>query len=423
MNDLQTALAIANNELPSPQLFGNTALFALRITGTGAAYREKWGEFVYRDPANYLNDDFLQRCNGLPVIFNHPDTETLNSDNFAEHIIGTIVYAYLKDNEVWGIARVYDANAVISMIDDRLSTSPTFVLSTDNQHRLNLDGMTVLVEGKPDLLDHVAVCKTGVWDKEQQPNGILINNEELKMDEETNPDLETKADSDAPATPPQAPTQQAVASDDSVTMAKADVDRILSLIGQQQQLTEQQMHELNELKTALGGTQEAVATTADATEAAKNETATRLSAIEEKMKEPQELNDTEKAEVADAEKEAEKVAQAFGDSVHSAMRGESPDSYKKRLAKLYQKNSGMYANVNLDAIADKTALGIAFKQICADSLEAAERMPRNSGRGSWVSKQDRYGRLSERVVGMDDKNAFSEFRAKGKAVELILGVR
>ena len=421
MNDTQTALAIANNELPSPQIFGNTALFALRITGTGAAYREKWGEYVYRDPANYLNDEFLKRCNGLPVIFNHPDTDTqtLNSDNFADHIIGTIVHAYIVDNEVWGIARIYDANAVLSIIDDELSTSPTFVLSAENQKRLNLDGLTVLVEGKPDILDHVAVCKSGVWDKEKEPTGILINNEVLKMD--GNPDLETPAaDSDIPAAPETtAPVQKVAADDGSVSVAKEDLDRLLALIGQQQQLTEQQLHELNELKTALGGTQEAVAAQADANETAKGEMSGRLAAIEDKMKEPAELTDNEKAEVADAENESAKVAQAFGDDVRPAMRGEKPASYIRRISKLYQGNSQTYKGVNLDAIGDNVALGIAFKQICADSVTAASRMPRNDGKGVWSMNTDQWGRKSERVQGMDDKNSFAEFRIPARNGEFI----
>ena len=44
------AQAVANGELPSPQQFENIWLFAIRITGTGVAYRSAIDELVYRRP-------------------------------------------------------------------------------------------------------------------------------------------------------------------------------------------------------------------------------------------------------------------------------------------------------------------------------------------------------------------------------------
>jgi hypothetical protein len=132
----------------------------------------------------------------------------------------------------------------------------------------------------------------------------------------------------------------------------------------------------------------------------------------------EELKDEEKAEVADAEQCAEKVTQAFGDSVKHAMRGEHPDAFKRRFSKDYQKNSQVYAGVNLDNVKDKTALSIAFSQICADSVSAANVMPRNNGRGAWITEQ-RGGRTIERVQGMSDDAAFSEFRIKPRMGNLI----
>ena len=414
MNELDIAKAIASSKLPSPQIVGNAVLFAMRVTGTGAAYREKWGEYVYRNPENYLTDGFLERCNGLPVIFNHPDGDVLNSDNFREHIIGTVIYPYLQDREVWGVARIYDTDAALSIIDDNLSTSPTFILSKDNQKRISLDDMTVLIEGKPEQLDHVAVCADGVWDKGSTPSGILINNEELKMDEQ-NPELEKAVDAEIPAEPVK---QQVAADADGINVSKEDIDALLKLAEASQSLNEQQAHELAELRARVSGTESTLAAKADADEAEKADLATRLVAIEGKMKEPEELQDSEKEEVADAEQAAEKVAQAFGDSVKSAMRGEKPDAFKRRIAKVYQKNSQIYSGVNLDAVQDKTALDIAFRQICADSVRAAEIMPRNNGRGVWQT-ETRGGRTIERVQGMSDNAAFSEFRAKPRVGHLI----
>jgi hypothetical protein len=408
MKELDTAKAISTGHLPSPQVVGNAVLFAMRITGTGAAYREKRKEYVYRNPENYLNDGFLEQCNGLPVIFNHPDGDVLTSANYKEHLIGAIIYPYLNGAEVWGIARVLDTDAALSMIDDNLSTSPTFILEKDQQKKITIDDMEVLIEGNPELLDHVAVCADGVWDKGETPNGILINNEDLKMDDETSTEIMT--DAEMPAPEPEAPAEG------GITVSAADLDALLKLADMQQTLSEQQAHELSELKTRLSGTESTLATKADA--AGADDLTSRLGAIEGKMKEPEELKDEEKAEVADAEQCAEKVTQAFGDSVKHAMRGEHPDAFKRRFSKDYQKNSQVYAGVNLDNVKDKTALSIAFSQICADSVSAANVMPRNNGRGAWVTEQ-RGGRTIERVQGMSDDAAFSEFRIKPRIGNLI----
>ena len=67
LDELGIAKAIRDGALTSPQEYANLLLVALRITGTGAAYRSGANEFVWRDPSIYLNAEFLQRCNGLPV--------------------------------------------------------------------------------------------------------------------------------------------------------------------------------------------------------------------------------------------------------------------------------------------------------------------------------------------------------------------
>jgi hypothetical protein len=373
----------------------------MRITGTGAAYREKLDEYTFRNPANYLNDGGLELCNGAPVIFNHPDGDVLTSENFKEHIIGTVIYPYLQDSEIWGIAKILDTDAAIAIIDDNLSTSPTFILSKNNQKRLTIDDMTVLIEDKPEQLDSLAVCATGVWDKGNTPSGILLNNEELTMDNQNPEDQNVAADADIPATEPEP-------ENDDIVVSRADLEKVLALI-------DGQLSEHAGLKERLGGTEKALAAKADATETGG--LADRLNTIEGKMKEPEELKDEEVAEVADAEQEAEKVTQAFGDSAKHAMKGEKPEAYKRRIAKLYQKNSATFVDSNLDAVQDKNMLNLAFKTICADSVHAAEVMPRNNGRGVWVT-ETRGGRTIESVKGMSDDAAFTEFRIKARAGEL-----
>jgi hypothetical protein len=177
MDELGVAKAIRDGDLVSPQNYENVTFFALRITGTGVSYRSKLEEYVYRDPSLYLNKHFLERCNGLPVIWEHPDKGKLDTKEFLNRIIGTIVLPYIRDEEVWGIAKIYDEEAAHKMESKQLSTSPAVVFrSTDgNQHATLEDGSALLVEGKPSLLDHLAICEEGVWDKGRDPTGVELS--------------------------------------------------------------------------------------------------------------------------------------------------------------------------------------------------------------------------------------------------------
>src|SRR6185437_11692277 len=64
MNELDIAKAMVTGDLVSPQRYDNVLLVALRITGTGAAYRAGIDEYVWRDPSLYMNEEFLERCKG-----------------------------------------------------------------------------------------------------------------------------------------------------------------------------------------------------------------------------------------------------------------------------------------------------------------------------------------------------------------------
>lgn len=176
MDELGVARAMRDDELHGPQDYENIVLFPLRITGTGVAFRHKWGEYVQRDPALYLNDDFLARCNGLPVIMEHPKTSVLNTEEFKDRVIGTIMLPYIRGDEVWGIAKIYDATAAQMMKDEQLSTSPAVVWRDPdvNTKAESEDGEPILIEGPPSLLDHLAVCRVGVWDKGGEPSGVEL---------------------------------------------------------------------------------------------------------------------------------------------------------------------------------------------------------------------------------------------------------
>lgn len=174
MDELAIARAVRDGELTSPQRYmGSLLLVAIRITGTGAAYRPSIDEYVWRDPSIYLNDEFLERCQGLPVIWRHPKTNVLTSKEFSDRVIGAVMLPYIQGKEVWCIARIYDDQATAYIEQHELSTSPA-VLCTGKKYRIG-EGRRLLVEGKPELLDHLAILaprEAGVWDKGGPLSGV-----------------------------------------------------------------------------------------------------------------------------------------------------------------------------------------------------------------------------------------------------------
>ena len=209
MDESGVARAIAAGQLISPQQYGTFWMFAIRITGTGQAYRPRLKEIVFRSPENYLNDAFLARCNGLPVILDHPEptkknpSGMLNTEEYKDRVIGAIMLPYIKGDEVWGIARINDARAARLMIEsaqagEDLSTSPGVSIRTGNgQDSMELKlagGGTIFFEGKPYLIDHIAICGAGVWDKEGDSGvGVLVENRsDSIMPEETKEQIEAR---------------------------------------------------------------------------------------------------------------------------------------------------------------------------------------------------------------------------------------
>ncbi len=183
VTETDIAKGIRDGLLESPQRVGDIWFFDLRITGTGISYRPSVREYVFRPPEYYLNDEFLERCQGLPVIFDHPEKkDALDTEEYRQRSIGAIVLPYIPDaeddfhspSEVWGIARIYDDDAAQLMLTSFRSTSPHagFDAESSTKEVRTEDGDKLLIEGKPRFIDHVAVCDVGVWDKGGTPRGI-----------------------------------------------------------------------------------------------------------------------------------------------------------------------------------------------------------------------------------------------------------
>lgn len=425
MNELDLARAMAAGELDSPQRYMNVALFAIRITGTGVAYRTAHKEFVFRDPSLYLNDEFLSRCNGLTVIAEHPDKASLDSQEFSDRTVGSIFIPYIKGNEVWGIAKIYDATCAEIMDKNQLSTSPTVVFSNPKQDNsiVKLDGgETLLIEGVPALLDHVAICIQGVWDKGGPPSGVSTTNvQEIQMTDE---ELKAKADAEAK----EAAEAKAKADSDAKARADADDDFKASMKKFCDSM-EKRMDSFeaaakkpdsatmpgDPMQTAADKAKadadakeaEEAKAKADADEAEKEkakadaeETRKKIADLEAAL--PKSDSDADYAEMADAQAKADSVYAAFGDRADGPLRGESLLAYRKRLATKLKSHSKNWKSVDLNAL-DASVLAIAETQIYADADHAANHpadLPAGVLRA--IEKRNGDGQLIRTFVGDPD---------------------
>ena len=408
--ELDVANLMAEGVMPSPQKFANMHLLNIRITGTGLAYRSSIGEHVWRDPSIYLNDEFLQRCNGLMVIMDHPDTKILTPEEYKDRAIGSVMLPYIKGDEVWGIAKIYDAEAMQEICEGEVSTSPSVVFdnTAGNITLTTENGEPLLIEGVPFLLDHIAIVtkargSRGVWDKGGPIEGVSLNNPD-EVSDMTDKVTEPKADAQGdvlnqilesigalatrmdsmeknlPA-PELLMASDKKADDDKAGEEFADEDRA----GEKVVKKDEDKEEAKEAKD-------------DGAEGGEISGA----AGEIKFDEDEEAakSDEEEAKYADCQAKADSVYAAFGKSASRPLKGESLNAYRTRLMRGLQAYSDAYKEVNLRSIKDDALLEIAEKQIFADAALAA-RSPLHMPAGQLieVTKRDRAGRTISEFKG------------------------
>lgn len=462
MNETDVAKSIRDGELTSPQVYENITFFALRITGTETAFRKKLNEYVYRKPDNYLNQEFLDRCNGLPVIWEHPKRGKLNTDEFLDRIVGTIVLPYIKGDEVWGIARIYDSNAALAMESNQLSTSPAVVFrSTDGNVKTEMDdGSTLLIEGNPSLLDHLAICEVGVWDKGGDPAGVEL------------PTTETTSSKGSEM--PEIEKEEAGAEkrDDAENMGGGNIDRLLRGIdalcdrmdamekrmdsakmdedtemddaAEDGEMSEDEKAEAKELASDSGKKERKDSKARkDADEPKEPSLAAEVKGDEDKEEEekedradsaisdeirakvdrlsravsrmPKSMGDDDYATMADHQARADGVYAGFGKRAPAPLQGESPEAYEIRLLKGVQEHSTHWASVPLRALPAE-ARAIAREQIYADAASAA-RSPVNLPAGSLreIRRRDQSGREITEFFG-EPSVWMGEFRTTPRSI-------
>jgi 8-oxo-dGTP pyrophosphatase MutT (NUDIX family) len=426
MNELDIARVIRDGELVGPHHYKNVWLFDLRITGTGSAYRSakrdpktnkviREGEYTWRDPSIYLNDDFVERCNGLAVLWEHTSTAMLNTDEYHNRNIGSIMLPYIKGDEVWGVAKIYDEPAALMMSPPRqMSTSPGVILSggVPGRFETHEDGTKILVESTPSLLDHLAICERGVWDKAESARGVNITGEQIVADESEDPkkieaeaaekkaeakEIEAKDRKDA-----EEAEKEKAEKDRKDADAGTPLDKVLShmdsfgkkLDSMGSRLDAMEAKDRKDAEEQPGAAEKLAADKAkkDADEAdakereekdrrdsdfkalkdSNDELKKKLDEVEGKIKE---RPADEEAALADAQARCDSVASKFGERAPPPLAGETGLAYRRRLLGPYVKFSDDWKDHDLSRMDDQM-LGVAERQI----LEAAKREANNPAR-------------------------------------------
>lgn len=415
MDELGVAQAVRDGELTSPQRYENVALVAMRITGTGMAYRAGLNEHVWRDPDLYLNERFLARCQGLPVVIEHPEANVLDSDEFASRVVGAIMLPFVKQNEVWGIAKIYDASTIKMIEDHRLSTSPAVVFreTSANTTETMDDGSTLLIEGKPSLLDHLAICEQGVWDKGGEPTGVATTathgeppvpeidpnapvDPNAKADEGADANggdkldqvlqrldslnsrldaIESAGQGSANADPdPKPPVADAAAGSDGGEEFPPEIASMPRETAADKMRFDAACAGYKSMQQAKADADAKAAENAKA----KDEALVRMDSITSKL--VAELNDLkaktrpvpedEARDLAAEQVRADAVYAAHGGSASRPVQGESLLAYRRRLASGMQKHSAAWKGIDL-ATLPAPALELAAQAIYADAVVAA----------------------------------------------------
>jgi 8-oxo-dGTP pyrophosphatase MutT (NUDIX family) len=443
-DELGIAELMQQGLVSSPQKYGNMWLFDIRITGTGLSYRSGPKEFVWRDASLYLNERFLKRINGLPVIFEHPKTSTLNTKEYVERNIGSVFIPYIKGDEVWSIVRIYDEFAAKIMSENRLSTSPAVVLSgNDVKVQLEKDEDPILFEGVPRIVDHIAICLLGVWDKGNEPTGVasiavgdlVMADEDTKaaaMEAARKADVEKAADAKAKADAEKAKADAEAKAKADAAKAKADaeagelLDKTLKCLDsmsarfdafEEAEKTRQDRKAQKRADKAKAKADAAAKAKADAGEDekkkeeekekadakakadAENEVRKRIADVEQRL--PKQITDADYAAMADAQVKADRIMLMHDKRAPGPWGGEALLAYRRRLSEGLKEFSPRWKEVNLGVVAaDETAFSNIEQMIYADA-EAAGLNPPAPAEGFLreIVDQDRTGRKISTFVG------------------------
>jgi 8-oxo-dGTP pyrophosphatase MutT (NUDIX family) len=419
-DELEIAEMILRGDISSPQKYMNIWLFDIRVTGTGLSYRSGLDEYVWRDNSLYLNERFLKRCQGLPIVFEHPKSATLNTKEYVERNIGSVFLPYIKGDEVWAIVKIWDDFAARIMKENILSTSPAVVLTGNDKYFKTNDDGVLLVEGKPKLLDHLAICQAGVWDKSGPPKGIsAVTTGDLVMADEDDKAaaLEAARKTDALKVSVDAAEK---AKADAAAKAKKDADesefkasgggggsgelidktlKCLDSISSRMDAFEASEKEREAKRADKKARKDARRAQKDSTEAqkadqakkdaeekakkdaeekskadakakadAETEVRKRIADVEARL--PKQMTDADYSAVADTQARADRICLMHGSRASRPLDGETHFAYRRRLATGLKDHSPAWKNIDLALITDEAAFTNIERTIYADAENA-----------------------------------------------------
>ena len=313
------------------------------------------------------------------------------------------------------------------------STSPGVRGGDSNQKRELEDGTQILIEGRPKLLDHVAICDLGVWDKGGPPAGVDRGNSEVSMSEEEMAADKAKKDASGEDKEREAAADKARkdAEGDKLDKVLAHLDGMskrLDAVCERQDAADKARKDAEEEERRKKATPEEMAADkakkdAEEAEEKKKETEkadkARRDAEEEKEKAradadagiqrridelerklPRAHTDEDRAKFADAQARADSVALAWGKQAPPPMSGEALINYRVRLADQFKEHAKDWAEVDLIGLPERV-LDTAERVIYADAMQAALH-PVEVGEAMVlrpIQKRDAAGRTITEFVG------------------------
>ncbi|WP_455872152.1 NUDIX hydrolase [Serratia proteamaculans] len=381
LTEFEAAQRIRDGTLPSPVQFSNMWLVNLRITGTGTAYRSGLKEFVWRDPLIYLNDEFLLRCNGLPVLWDHAEEAPMSEAEFKKRSVGSVMLPYIRGDEVWAVVRIYVREVVEMIVKEKTSTSPSVIFGGESGCLEQKEGDTnFYIEGVPFLLDHIAVVtkdhgSLGVWDKDGIPEGVEVTNKgEIEMEKEELQTLLQKAVSDALGGVGQQ-FQTIAARMDSLEQGfkvRSDADEKAKQDAEEKEKADAE-------EKAKQDAAEKERQDAEDAEAKKQEDEEKArSDAEEKAKQDAEETAREDSAMTDARVRCDSAYQAVGKRAPEPFSGEKALDFRKRALIALQKYSPEHKDVNIRAVSDAAVLGVIEKAIYSDARKTIDEEMNNT---------------------------------------------
>lgn len=142
----------------------NSFYIPLRVTGTGESLRnDGCGVFVEdRQQSEFFTSKVLEACAHLPVTLGHPDGMLSEGGLANAPIVGNTILSYIKGDEIWAVAKIYDKSILEKLGREINSTSPGVVSVSQDR------GDGVYAE-KPLEINHLALVDKGHWDKTTPP--------------------------------------------------------------------------------------------------------------------------------------------------------------------------------------------------------------------------------------------------------------